>query len=236
MEYKIFGPGQQPPDDFKGDLAALCRLDDNQRNALAEWFLSARGYDPWTPELPRAIAMSTLLPEQFRQSAILVRGLLWAWQRYSLDLADIERDFLLIGCGTEEMRVALALLERLSSIKERVWIDELKGYQELAGLPTVDDVNMVWNARPVFGGYAYSPGDSDEATYKKLFGLVYLVTLEIKTSDTSGQKQRIAFQMTEEGFEQLLVGMKRAQEQLGILKDHAKGTVGGSIEILKRTE
>ena len=164
MEYKIFGPSQQPPDDFKNDLAALCRLDDNQRNALAAWFLSAPAYNPWGPELPPTIAMSALLPEQFRQSASLVRGLLWSWQRYRLDLADFERDFLLIGCGAEEMRVALALLERLSSVKERAWIDELKGYQEVAGLPTVDDVNIVWNARPVFGGFAYSPGDSDEAT------------------------------------------------------------------------
>jgi hypothetical protein len=41
-----------PPDDFKDDLAALCRLDDNQRDTLVEWFLSASGYDPWGAELP----------------------------------------------------------------------------------------------------------------------------------------------------------------------------------------
>jgi len=69
VEYKIFGPVQPPPDDFKDDLAALCRLDDNQRDTLVEWFLSASGYDPWGAELPPVIAKSALLPEQFRQCA-----------------------------------------------------------------------------------------------------------------------------------------------------------------------
>jgi len=220
VEYKIFGPGRQPPDDFKEDLAALFRLDDKQRDALAEWFLSADNHYPWGPELPPIIAASTLLPEQFRQTADAVRHLLYGWQRFGLQLADVERDLLLLGCGSEDMKVVLDLLKRLSSVKERVWIGALRGYQESAGLPIIDDVDIVWNARPVFGGdaYYYWAGGGDEASYNKLFGLVYLATMEIKASDSSGQKQRIAVQLTEAGLERLLVGMKRSREQLDTLK------------------
>lgn len=227
MEYKIFGPARQPPDDFKEDLAALCRLDDNQRDALAEWFLSAQSYDPWGPELPPIIAASTLLPEQFEQTASLVRDLLYAWQRYGLELADIERDLLLLGCSGEERRVAAALLERLSSVKKRAWIDVLKGYQEVTGLPNVIDVDIVWNARPIFGADAnsYWPGDGDETAYKRLFGLVYLATIEITASDASGQEQRIAVQMTEEAFGRLLVSIRRASEQLDTFKDYTKAAI-----------
>jgi hypothetical protein len=237
VEYKIFGPGRQPADDFKENLAALCRLDGNQRDALAEWFLSARSYEPWEPELPPIIAASTLLPDQFRQAANIVRDLLYAWQRYGIELTDVERDLLLLGCSAQEMRIVLALLERLYPVKERVWIDVLKGYQEVAGLPTVDDVNIVWNARPVFGADAFSwPGDSDQTVYKRLFGLVHLAMIEINASDARGQKQRIAVQMTEASFERLLVSMKRAAEQLDTFKGCTKAFLGGETETLKEAK
>jgi hypothetical protein len=35
MEFKIFGPDQRPPDGFKDDLAAFLRLDDRERDVIA---------------------------------------------------------------------------------------------------------------------------------------------------------------------------------------------------------
>ena len=69
------------------------------------------------------------------------------------------------------------VLDRLAPIKERVWIEDRKDFERLTGLPTIDDVTIVWNARPVFGGdaYYYFDGDSSEASYNRFLGLIYLV-------------------------------------------------------------
>ena len=227
MEYKIFGPSQQPPDDFKKDLEALFRLDDQQRDAIANWLLAARSYDLYEPELPPIIVASTLLPEQFRQAAGVVRHLLNSWQRYGLELRDIERDALLLGFGQEQLEILSSLLARLAPIKERVWLDGLEGFQHATGLPTIDDVNIVWDVRPLFGGdpYYYYAADGDDASYRRFCGLTYLATVEIIASDNYGRNQRTAIQVNEEDFERLLRAMKRAREQLGILKERTKTVV-----------
>ncbi|SPF47110.1 hypothetical protein SBA4_3630031 [Candidatus Sulfopaludibacter sp. SbA4] len=229
MEYKIFGPSQQPPydfDDFKDDLEAFFRLDEQQRDAIANWFLAARSYNLYEPEFPSIIAASTLLPEQFRQTADVVRHLLNSWQRYGLELQDIERDLLLLGFGQEELAILSNLLARLASIKERVWLDEVKDVQHDVGLPTIDDVNIVWDARPLFGSAAYDhyAVDGDDL-YRRFFGLTYLATVEITTADNYGQTQRTAIHLTEEDFERLLRAMKRANEQLAILKERTNAVV-----------
>jgi hypothetical protein len=223
LEYKIFGPGQQLPDNFKEDLEALFHLDDQQRDAIADWFLSARSYELYGPKLPSIVAASTLLPEQFRQAAGITWRLLYTWQHNGLELQDIERDLLLLGFDPEKLRILSNFLSRLSSVKERVWLDGLEGAENVTGLPTIDDVNIVWDARPLFGSapYDYYAVDGDDR-YTKFLGLTYLATLEVIASDNYGQKQRTAIQLCEQGFRRLLLGMKRAGEQLDILKERTK--------------
>jgi hypothetical protein len=233
MEYKIFGATRQPPDDFKDDLAAFLRLDADQRHTIVEWFLSADTYAPFAPQLPAIILTSTLLPEQFRQTAGVIRSLVYNWRGRNLELTEIERDLLLLGCDSEQIGIISNVLETLTSIKDRVWIDGRKEFERFAGLPTIDDVNILWNARPVFGGDAYYYFESDSASnsYESFLGLVYLATIEIKTSDNNGGKQRIAIQMDEQAFERLQGSMKRAGDQLKILKEHTKETALYSKEI-----
>jgi hypothetical protein len=226
VEFKIFGPDQRPPDDFKEDLEAFFRLDDQQRDVIAGWFLSARSYEPYEPSLPPAVVASTLLPEQFRQTAGVIRRLLNSWQRYGLELRDIERDLLLLGFSPEPLGILSAFLARLSPIKEQVWLDSIEGTQSVLGLPTIDDVNILWAARPLFGGdpYYYFSADGD-SPYTRLLGLAYLATVEIITSDFYGRQERTAIQLNEEGFQRLVRSLKRAGEQLDILKERTKAVV-----------
>jgi hypothetical protein len=221
MEYKIFGARQKAPGDFKDDLRAVLRLDDQQRDALADWFLSARSYELSRPSLPAAVAASTLLPDQFRQTARVIRFLLRNWQKYGLELQDIERDLLLLGFDSGDISVLSPLLARLSPAKERVWLDDVEYSERFVGLPAIADVNIVWNARPLFGGssWHYYPADGDNHT--TFLGLTYLATVEIFTSDR-GVRQRTAIQLDEDDFQRLLRGMERAGEQLDILKERTK--------------
>ena len=226
MEYRIFGPVQRPPDDFKDDLTAFFRLDDQERDVVADWFLSTRDYELYAPSLPPAVVSSTLLPETFRQTAGVIRQLLDSWQRYGLDLQDFERDLFLMGFGQEHIKVLSLFLERLSPIKKRVWLDGIEGSQLTLGLPTIDDVNILWDARPLFGGlsYHYYTADGDDP-YTEFLGLTYVATVEIIASDYYGRKERTAIQLSEEGFQRLLRGLKRAGEQLDILKERTRAVV-----------
>jgi hypothetical protein len=226
VEYKIFGADQRPPDDFKEDLAAFFRLDDQQRNVIAEWFLSTRDYELHGPSLPPAVVASTLLPEQFWQTAGVIRQLLISWQRYGLELEDVERDLFLLGLGPEQLKILSVFLTRLSPIREQIWLDTVEGAHCAMGLPTIDDVNILWDARPLFGGLSYYSYKADgDAPYSTFLGLTYLATVEIITSDIYGRNQRTAIQLDEDGFQRLLRGMRRAGEQLDILKDRTKTVV-----------
>lgn len=219
MEYRIFGPGGWPYDGFKDDLAACGGLDDKQRAAISEWFCASDSYDSWEPPLPESIAASTLLPEQFHRCADCVRFLLICWQRYGLDLSDIERDLLLLGVADEQRSILVKWLQDLSPLRERVWSRGRIGLQKITGLPTIDDVDFVLESRPVFAGdtYEYVAGSADERAYLKLVGFTNLIVMEIISSDNHGQKQRTAIQMTEETLQRLRKAMSRVGEQLAIL-------------------
>jgi hypothetical protein len=224
MEYKIFGAGGSPGDGFTPDLQAFCRLDEVQREALAIWFESTSDYDTYTPELPPSIVRSSLLPEQFRKTAAPILYLLDSWHRRSLEIADIERDLLLLGLNQKQIALTTSFLLRLSPVKERVWLDGLEGTAQNVGLPTLDDANIVWDARPFFGGpsYYHFGGDADQAMYKHCLGLTCMAIVELMISDRNGTKQRIAVQMNENVFKMFLRAVNRADDQLGSLKAFIK--------------
>ena len=133
MEYKIFGPGGEPPDDFREDIEAFHRLDDQQRGAIAEWFLSASSYELYGPSLPPNIVASTLLPEQFRRAAGFIRDMLNRWYQHRLDLADFE--------SPDQLGTAVDFLRSVSPVKERVWADGRAGSERVIALPTIDNVD-----------------------------------------------------------------------------------------------
>ncbi len=224
MEYKTFGPGREPYEDFTSELEAFCALDDVQREALALWFQSTSDFDTYPTELPPSILASTLLPEQFRKTASPIRFLLDTWYERSLELADIERDLLLLGLNQGQITVVVAFLGRLSSLKERIWVDRREGNAQVVGLPTVNDANILWDARPFFGGesYYYFGTDGEEGRYNQCLGLTCMAIMELMTVDSNETKQRLAVQMNENTFKRFLRAMNRANDQLESLKDFLK--------------
>lgn len=229
MEYKIFGPGGSPAEDFQQDLQELFALDATQREAIAEWFLTTKNYDPFASPLLPNIAASTLLPEQFQDSAEGVSQLLWAWQEYRLELGDIERDLLLLGFNSEQLRAIIPLLDRLSSVKHKVWAWSYALTQLVEGVPTMDAVNFICEARAVFGGYASNEPASD--AYKQFLGIMPVVIMELITSDNHNNQQRTAIQLSEEKLEWLRKSIARAQEQLSIMKERTAAVAFNGNEL-----
>lgn len=222
MEYKIFGPGEIPPEEFRGQVSDFLKLDDAQRNTIAEAFLQ-RDFDPFSSTLPPIAVASSLLPEQFGRAVQLIRNLLGSWQDYGLALTDIERDLVLLGYAQPEIETITSFLSRLTHVRGRVRESQNLRMQQLDGLPTIDNMNLICDARAVFGGF---PLGSERApdSYKSLLSLTPIVIMEIISSDNYGQRQRAAFQMTEEEFEGLRRMIARAHEQLAILKERIETT------------
>ncbi len=145
MDYRMFGIGS-PSEAFLTQLRGFCELDDVQREALAVWFESTSDFNFYPPELPQNILASSLLPDQFRDAVAPIRHIVNAWEEYSLELADIQRDLLLCGFSAERIELITKFLERLSSVKKRVWADGLEGTAQVVALPTIDDAHIVWGA------------------------------------------------------------------------------------------
>ena len=218
MEYKLFGPAGSPSENFRRDLDELVKLDDPQRNAIADWFLASNDYNPFASPLPATIVASTLLPEQFQSIAQFLRNLLSAWQNYGLQLPDVERDLLLLGLASESLPVIVSFLDRLSTIKQRVWAYDHARMQTFDALPTIDALNLICEARAVFGGYP-SGTDQVQDSHRKFLGILPMVIMELVISDNYGNKERLAIQLSEESFEWLQKTLGRAQDQLSILKE-----------------
>src|SRR5579863_4532872 len=102
MEYKIFGPGGSPPDQLQRQVKAFLALDERQRKTIADLFLQS-DFDPYERITPSIVASSSLLPEQFADVVELIRFLLFSWCEYHLQLADIERDLLLLGYSPDKI-------------------------------------------------------------------------------------------------------------------------------------
>jgi hypothetical protein len=231
VEYRIFGPAGSPSEDFRRDLDDLVKLDDAQRNTIADWFFASKDYDPFGSPLPANIVASTLFPEQFRRAVQTLRRLLWGWQEYGLQLTDIERDLLLMGLATESLEVIMPFLDRLSSIKHRVWARDYAVTQGVEGLPTMDALNFICEARAVFGGYPIGEVQARES-YKQFLGLIPIVVMELVSSDNYGNKERMAIQLSEENFEWLQRAVGRAHEQLSILKERTASVAFDASELL----
>lgn len=216
MEYKIFGPGRTPSGEIRNQLKEFFKLDEAQRKTIREVFLKEE-WDYSRATLPDALAASSLLPEQFTDAIELIRSLLFAWREYDLQVGDIERDLLLLGCSEQDVDLLIHFLGTLSDVKDTVWADSYRRTQHLDGLPTVDSLNIICDARAVFGGF---PEGTERArpSYKTLLALTPIVIMEIISSDYYGQQQRTAVQMSERDFESFQRIVSRAQEQLAILK------------------
>jgi hypothetical protein len=218
MELKLFGPGGSPSKHFQRDLKVLLDLDDEAWDLLVNWFLTTGDFDDEHGASSPAITASALLPEQFSQSADVLKYILESWHMYGLQLQEIQRDLLLLNCPRERIERLGSLLERLGPVRDRVYCDYMRFDHENAVLPTLEDLNVVCDLRPVFEDTVYPIPEAIQVRHTKLLGYSYMVLMEIFTEDFGGRTQRFGFQMNEATLADFQAALQRAREQLDILK------------------
>jgi len=96
MELKVFG-ANGPPDEFANDFKGTFGPRFFGLEIVGKWFLTTDSFDTEEAISSPAIATSPLLPEQFRQCARALQYLLESWHASALQLADLQRDLLVLG-------------------------------------------------------------------------------------------------------------------------------------------
>jgi hypothetical protein len=216
MEFRLFGPGGSPSKHFQKGLKILFDLDDEAWEVLASWFSTTSDFDR-EPDSP-AIAASTLLPEQFSQSADALKYILESWHMYGLQSRDIQRDLLLLNCPRDRIERLGSLLERLRPVRDRVYRDHMRFEYENAVLPTLADMDIVCDLRPVFEDTVFPIPEALPVRHTTLLGYSYVVLMELSTEDSGGRSGRLGFQMNEVQPMDLQAALQRAREQRDILK------------------
>ncbi len=218
MNLKLFG-NTGPTPAFKRDLQLLSKLSEPDRVALREWFHenAALGV-PDQRALADLLKKTTLDAAQLATVVTLLKFLLTSWGSFGLNLSDIENDLGSIGYSETEREPILRILSELQPFRDAARFGSIKHSYEVAGVPTIDDVNIVWDIRPIFEDFAFSAA-SENNRHTSLLGITYLLMLEIEASRADGKNETSSFQLREEDVDSLLDGLSRAKEQLAVLKD-----------------
>jgi hypothetical protein len=156
MQLKIFGSSVVPDEEFTKGLRTLFDIEEEAWDDLAKWFLTTESFDDIDDSSSPAIAASSLLPEQFSDCIYALRFILEAWQRHDLQLLDIQRDLFTLGYDSEKIdRLSAALLLRIEPVKKRVYASFIRFEHENAILPTIEDIDVVCDIRPIFEDYVF---------------------------------------------------------------------------------
>jgi hypothetical protein len=225
MQLKIFGSSVVPDDEFTKGLKTLFDVEEEAWDDLAKWFLTTESFDDIDDSSSPAVATSSLLPEQFSDCVYTLRFILEAWQREDLQLLDIQRDLFTLGYDNDKIdRLSTTLLLRIEPVKKRVYASFIRFEHENAILPTIEDIDVVCDIRPIFEDYVFpAPAKGKGVDYKKILGFSYMVLVELLSEDIEGKTRKLSFQMNEKSLEDLQSALQRAREQLDMLKDSTRG-------------
>lgn len=217
MQLKLFGSGGPSPA-FKRDFELLVGLDEGELELLAGWFETAPDVMvPKDAELVALAAGSKLNPEELGAVIGVVRFVLNNWKQRSASLEEIRNDLSILGCDPPGGNRIIRFLSRLENTRDRVYLAGLRRAYETIGLPTIDDVSLLWDIRPMFSDFAYPP-EPQGSTLTELLDYTYLLVMEIQASRVDGNSETVSFQLSEVEFEKLMEGMQRAHQQLKALK------------------
>jgi hypothetical protein len=125
---------------------------------------------------------------------------------------------MLLNSSSQQIERLGALLQRLGAVRERAYKYYMRSESENAVLPMLEEIDVACDLRPIFEDYVYPLPQTQSVQHTKLLGFTHMVLVELVTEDTSGRSRRLAFQMTQDRLQDFEVALRRAHEQLDILK------------------
>ncbi|MBL8237448.1 MAG: hypothetical protein JNM66_08525 [Bryobacterales bacterium] len=210
---------QPPPAHFLEDLDKLAALEKAQLDAIAAWILSRKRFSELEPDDYNTVVAETgLVPDDFIAHIRFTQYLLTLKTRHQPSEADFDREIRqMITLEETNRERATGYFKQLDGVSFDVFFDSLRRVHEELVLPVVEDVNMVWDIRPVFGAATYEMRPMSEPV-DQIYGFTNILMLEVMGRTTDNKKHRAAFQLTEAEFEKLEMAFARARKQLQALR------------------
>jgi hypothetical protein len=225
MEFKMF-PVESVPPSLRDDLAAFADLGEADRGIIEIWLKGVGGVEDDDERFRSYVRLSGLLPDDFVRISGAVRFVLEAWYRSRVELKDVLADLVLLGLGSEQVEEIQKVFRRLEGTRAALSHAGMLDFVQAVGLPSVEDINIICECRPVFGAHAYPPSPTpDRDRYTTIVGITPLIIFEVRTNDYTNRQQRTAFQLTEQEFVKLRDSMTRAMEQLRVMKERLQLSV-----------
>jgi len=215
---KLFGGGRATSSQFADDLRLLLNLDSQKRAGFARLFQDMPNlYPNSTADLAPLASELQMDRNELGRMIAMTRFVLHRWSISDLSEADLRTDFLETKFEESESEVLVEFFRSVAGTRDKVRRAALKRAYEQLGLPTVDDINLVWDIRPMFeeAAYTLSPKANE---YETLVGKAYVLLFEVSASRTDGLKESKTFQLTEDDFERLFIAFQRVRRQLEIVK------------------
>jgi len=218
LDFHLFRSGTWPSKDFEADLENLARLPQRDLDRLRNWFVTTRTFTSldW-PDYAEGVKKSDLSVEEFEKHVSVIQYVLNRWNAEKLSVAQVTSDLPKFGLKPRAVSKLAKLFGSLEKVGRRVYLDSIRSFHENVALPTIDDINVVCELRPLFGDPAYEAPPMG-AEYDKLFGFTEVMLLEIVASDSRGGETSATYQLTERDFDNLLQGLTRARRQFEVMK------------------
>jgi hypothetical protein len=223
MEYEMFGPGGFPDDHFRKGVRTLLAAGDNDWEGIEKWFLTTRTFEPDDAVSSPSLNTSGLPPDQIIESVETVQYILEAWHLRGLEFEQVQRDLIILGLSQDEIDRLSGLLQRLGPIRGQAYAHYMLIEHQNFVLPTLEDFDVVCDVRPVFEDFVYPPSQTHTTQHTKILDFTYMVLVELVTEDSDGEKKKLAFQMSEDALGEFEGAIKRAHQQLDILKEKTRG-------------
>lgn len=217
MKTRLFGSGGIE-DVTRQDLSLLIGLPPADVERFITWLSEPSRPIPYTwSEVDQLAEGTTLDVRGANRVLVLLRFLLTNWRASDLSEGDIRADLRAVGYEEADVEKVASFLLKLEGARERVYRAYVKRAHEVRGLPTIDDVNMFWDIRPVFESSAYDTEPESKA-YESLVGRTHVLILEVISSPETGVQKSLAYQLSEDDFERLSQAFERAKRQLDVVK------------------
>jgi len=217
LKTKLFGSGGIE-DGLKKDLGILLETPDEDLGRIATWLLETPRPIPLTwSDIAELVEGTSLDPRTANRVLVVLRYLLTNWRTYDLTLDEIQSDLKAVGYSDPEVAKVTGFLSKLKDARERVFKSAVRRTFETRGAPTIDDVNLMWDVRPMFQGPAYDVEPQGKA-FENLVGHTHLLILEITGSSQNGIQESRTYQLSEDDFDRFCLAFERAKKQLEIVK------------------
>jgi hypothetical protein len=217
LKPSLFGPGGLERE-MRQDFDVFFAMTEADKDKFASWLSETSRPIPlsWS-EIEQLADGTSLQPGAADRVLVLLRFLLTNWKTTDLSLEEIEADLVSTDFSKEQARKVTEFISKLKDVRERVYRSSLKRSYEIYGLPTIDDINLFWDIRPIFQSSAYD-SDPDARGCENLITHTNVLIVEIQASPERGQQISSAFQLSEDEFGRLSLAFERVKRQLEIVK------------------